>query len=137
MDRGIPSRGAGRKARSRRGRGAWASVLLLLAAAPAAAQDVEGRPIFDWDLVSLEQNSQRFNGSVLSGFHNIRSAGVTPRRAWKAGLGIIYSKEDQVATGGGTESTVKFETPDQFPRLPVLSRALTCHVWAPCPRTEL
>jgi hypothetical protein len=59
--------------------------------------------VFDWDLISLEQNSQRFNGSVLSGFHNLRSPGVTPRRAWKTGLGIIYSQEDQVASGIGTQ----------------------------------
>ena len=37
--------------------------------------------IFDWDLVSLEQNSHRYNASVLSGFHNLRSPGVTPGRA--------------------------------------------------------
>ena len=35
-------------------------------------------PLFNWDLVSIEQNNQRFNGSALTGFHSIRSAGVTP-----------------------------------------------------------
>lgn len=52
---------------------------------------------FDWDLVSLEQNNNRFNGSVLSGFHSVRSAGVTPRDATKMGLGLLYSHEELVA----------------------------------------
>lgn len=81
------------------------AALPLLLASGLRAEDIEGRPIFDWDLVSLEQNSQRFNGSVLSGFHNLRSPGVTPSRAWKTGLGIIYSQEDQVATSQGVENT--------------------------------
>jgi len=75
----------------------------LEAASSVDAQEVEGRPIFDWDLVSLEQNSHRFNGSVLSGFHSLRSPGVTPHRAWKAGLGLLYSQEDQIASEGGQE----------------------------------
>ncbi len=49
---------------------------------------------FDWDLVSLEQNNNRFNGSVLSGFHSIRSAGVTPDQVRKLGLGLLYSHEE-------------------------------------------
>ncbi len=73
----------------------------FVSTAAALAEDIEGRPVFDWDLVSLEQNSQRFNGSVLSGFHTIRSPGVTPRGAWKAGVGLIYSQEDQIASESG------------------------------------
>ena len=72
----------------------------------ASAQEIDDEPSFDWDLISLEQNSQRLNGSVLSGFHNIRSPGVTPHRAFKAGMGMIYSQEDQIAAlGGGAESS--------------------------------
>src|SRR5262245_50162674 len=84
-------------------------VLLILALVAAArvgqAEEVDEHPVFDWDLVSLEQNSHRFNGSVLSGFHNLRSPGVTPHRAWKTGLGLIYSQENQVATAAGVDSS--------------------------------
>jgi len=52
-------------------------------------------PLFNWDLVSLEQNNQRFNGSVLTGFHSIRSAGVTPLGGWKLGMGLLYTGEEQ------------------------------------------
>jgi hypothetical protein len=58
---------------------------------------------FDWDLVSLEQNNPRFNASVLSGFHSLRSPGVSPHRAWKAGVGILYSREEQVAVESNNE----------------------------------
>ncbi len=58
---------------------------------------------FNWDLVGLEQNNRRFNASVLSGFHSIRSPGVTPRRAWKTGLGVLFSREEQVAVANNTE----------------------------------
>ena len=92
-------------------------VLAFLLAPAGRAQDVEGRPVFDWDLISLEQNSHRFNGSVLSGFHNIRSAGVTPRRAWKTGLGLIYSQEDQVATGAGVDQTFSTQSLIMNPKL--------------------
>ena len=54
-------------------------------------------PLFNWDLVSLEQNNQRFNGSALTGFHSIRSAGVTPLGGWKMGLGFLYTGEEQFA----------------------------------------
>ncbi len=86
----------------------WRDATLAISAffiglASAGAEDIEGRPVFDWDLVSLEQNSHRFNGSVLSGFHNIRSPGVTPRGACKTGLGLIYSQEDQIASEAGVE----------------------------------
>lgn len=53
--------------------------------------------LFNWDLISLEQNNPRFNGSVLSGFHSMRSPGVTPYRGWKTGLGILYAREEQVS----------------------------------------
>lgn len=66
------------------------------------APENEVKPLFDWDLVSLEQNNPRFNASVLSGFHSIRSPGVTPRRGWKTGLGILYSQEERVAEGTNT-----------------------------------
>ena len=52
-------------------------------------------PLFNWDLVSLEQNNQRFNGSALTGFHSIRSAGVTPLGGWKLGVGLLYTGEEQ------------------------------------------
>ena len=45
---------------------------LVLAAAPGGgwlfAQPKEDliEPLFNWDLVSLEQNNQRFNGSILT-----------------------------------------------------------------------
>jgi hypothetical protein len=58
---------------------------------------------FDWDLVSLEQATPRYNASVLSGFHSVRSPGVTPRRAWKTGLGLLYSREEQVLESTNTE----------------------------------
>ena len=58
---------------------------------------------FDWDLVSLEQATPRYNASVLSGFHSVRSPGVTPRRAWKTGLGLLYSREEQVLVSTNTE----------------------------------
>ena len=58
---------------------------------------------FDWDLVSLEQSNPRFNASVLSGFHSIRSPGVTPSRAWKTGLGLLYSRQEQVLESTNTE----------------------------------
>jgi hypothetical protein len=64
-----------------------AAALALLPGSAVLSQEIEGRLVFDWDLISLEQNSQRFNGSVLSGFHNLRSPGVTPARAWRPGWG--------------------------------------------------
>ena len=54
-------------------------------------------PLFNWDLVSLEQNNPRFNGSVLTGFHGVRSPGVTPLGALKVGVGLLYSREEQFA----------------------------------------
>jgi hypothetical protein len=63
-------------------------------------------PSFDWDLISLEQNNLRFNGSVLSGFHSVRSPGVTPRDAWKAGVGILFSREELVAETPGSETEI-------------------------------
>ena len=66
---------------------------------PLEAQSESGDVMFDWDLVSLEQNNIRFNASVLSGFHSIRSPGVTPRDAWKAGLGLLYSREELSVPG--------------------------------------
>ncbi len=99
----------------------WRISIVLFACAllagPARGEDIEGRPIFDWDLVSLEQNSQRFNGSVLSGFHNLRSPGVTPNRAWKTGLGIIYSQEDQVASAAGVERSFSTQRLIMNPKL--------------------
>jgi hypothetical protein len=93
------------------------ALAVLFTLGSVRAQDVEGRPVFDWDLVSLEQNSHRSNGSVLSGFHNLRSAGVTPYRAWKTGLGLIYSQEDQVATGGGQEDVFSTQRIIMNPKL--------------------
>ena len=61
----------------------------------AQEQDESIEPLFNWDLVSLEQNNQRFNGSALTGFHSIRSAGVTPLGGWKMGLGFLYTGEEQ------------------------------------------
>ncbi len=58
-------------------------------------------PLFNWDLVSLEQNNQRFNGSVLTGFHSIRSAGVTPLGGWKLGMGMLYTGEEQFVRSVG------------------------------------
>jgi len=75
---------------------------LALACSVFAAQALRAQgpkepiePLFNWDLVSLEQNNQRFNGSVLTGFHSIRSAGVTPLGGWKMGLGFLYTGEEQ------------------------------------------
>jgi hypothetical protein len=84
------------------------AVLALGILALAALQGQDDTPtdvstLFDWDLVSLEQNNPRFNASVLSGFHSIRSPGVTPNRAWKTGLGILYTREQQIAEGTNTE----------------------------------
>lgn len=79
------------------------SLLALAASYAAAAEPYNLATLFDWDLVSLEQNNPRFNGSVLSGFHSIRSAGATPYRAWKAGLGVLYSEEEQVASVSNVE----------------------------------
>ncbi len=70
---------------------------------PADDEVPPPRPIFNWDLVSLEQNSNRFNASVLSGFHTVRSPGVTPYRGWKTGVGILFSREEQVAVATNTE----------------------------------
>lgn len=98
-------------------RGAWFVGLggVLVACAMASVSPLSGgeppgedrslAPLFNWDLVSLEQNNPRFNASVLSGFHSVRSPGVTPHRAWKVGLGVLYSREQQVAT---TTNTVLF-----------------------------
>ncbi len=94
--------------RSRSRRASTLAVFLGLSLLPgalplAADDDVIGR--FDWDLISLEQNNSRFNGSVLSGFHSVRSPGVTPVGAWKAGLGILYSREEQTFSSGGSTTT--------------------------------
>jgi hypothetical protein len=70
--------------------GAWPRAL-----AQEVATDIE--PLFNWDLVSLEQNNPRFNGSVLTGFHSVRSPGVTPHDGWKTGLGILYTREEQIS----------------------------------------
>ena len=64
-------------------------------------QDELIEPLFNWDLVSLEQNNQRFNGSALTGFHSIRSAGVTPLGGWKMGLGFLYTGEEQFVRSVG------------------------------------
>jgi len=85
------------------GSGYSRTVLLLavfLSLAGSGALRSQGRdesiePLFNWDLVSLEQNNQRFNGSALTGFHSIRSAGVTPLGGWKMGLGFLYTGEEQ------------------------------------------
>lgn len=91
------------------------AILLAAAIGRAAAQSelpgtAEGSdpsfdlsPSLDWDLVSLEQANPRFNASVLSGFHSIRSPGVTPSRAWKTGLGVLYSRQEQVVEATNTE----------------------------------
>ena len=70
---------------------------VVFATASLHAQGAEDpiEPLFNWDLVSLEQNNQRFNGSVLTGFHSIRSAGVTPLGGWKLGMGLLYTGEEQ------------------------------------------
>ena len=67
----------------------------------AQEQDESIEPLFNWDLVSLEQNNQRFNGSTLTGFHSIRSAGVTPLGGWKMGLGFLYTGEEQFVRSAG------------------------------------
>ena len=64
-------------------------------------RDESIEPLFNWDLVSLEQNNQRFNGSALTGFHSIRSAGVTPLGGWKMGLGFLYTGEEQFVRSVG------------------------------------
>ncbi|MCH2581950.1 MAG: hypothetical protein MK133_12235, partial [Planctomycetes bacterium] len=73
------------------------------AAASLQAQGAEDpiEPLFNWDLVSLEQNNQRFNGSALTGFHSIRSAGVTPLGGWKLGMGMLYTGEEQFVRSVG------------------------------------
>ena len=74
------------------------AVFLSLAGSGALrsqGRDESIEPLFNWDLVSLEQNNQRFNGSALTGFHSIRSAGVTPLGGWKMGLGFLYTGEEQ------------------------------------------
>jgi len=84
------------------------SLTVFLSLAGSGALRSQGRdeliePLFNWDLVALEQNNQRFNGSVLTGFHSIRSAGVTPLGAWKMGLGFLYTGEEQfVRSVGGS-----------------------------------
>jgi hypothetical protein len=74
------------------------AALVTLAPSRRLLTEDETAGRFDWDIVSLEQNNNRFNGSVLSGFHSIRSPGVTPWRAWKTGLGLLYSHEEQTAS---------------------------------------
>ncbi|MFP6739749.1 MAG: hypothetical protein VCD34_13540, partial [Planctomycetota bacterium] len=76
---------------------------VVFAAASLQAQGAEDpiEPLFNWDLVSLEQNNQRFNGSVLTGFHSIRSAGVTPLGGWKLGVGLLYTGEEQFVRSVG------------------------------------
>jgi hypothetical protein len=67
---------------------------------PARAEEPVDESIerlFNWDLISLEQNNPRFNASVLTGFHSIRSPGVTPTGGWKLGLGGHFTREEQVA----------------------------------------
>jgi hypothetical protein len=100
MDRGSPP---SRRFRS----GSWTLLAgLFLARAGALAQGEavsDLSSLFNWDLVSLEQTNPRFNASVLSGFHSLRSPGVTPSRALKTGLGILYTQEEQVAKGTDTE----------------------------------
>jgi hypothetical protein len=74
------------------------AVLLFARPGPLEAQEVsDSHALFNWDLVSLEQNNPRFNGSVLSGFHSVRSPGVTPFNGWKTGLGILYTREEQIS----------------------------------------
>jgi hypothetical protein len=66
-------------------------------AGTAVETDDRVEPLFNWDLVSLEQNNSRFNASVLTGFHSLRSPGVTPPGAKKLGLGVLYTREEQFA----------------------------------------
>lgn len=87
-------------------------VLLAHGAYLALGEEIAAPPVnlaslFDWDLVSLEQNNPRFNASVLSGFHSVRSAGTTPDRAWKTGIGILYTREKLVAEADSTELFAK------------------------------
>ena len=80
------------------------AVFLSLAGSGALrsqGRDESIEPLFNWDLVSLEQNNQRFNGSALTGFHSIRSAGVTPLGGWKMGLGFLYPGEEQFVRSAG------------------------------------
>ncbi|MCZ6793742.1 MAG: hypothetical protein O7J95_09035 [Planctomycetota bacterium] len=75
-------------------------VVSLAGAVPLGAQEdgelpEDTEPLFNWDLISLEQNNPRFNGSVLTGFHSVRSPGVTPQGGWKLGLGLLYTHEEQ------------------------------------------
>ena len=84
----------------------FAVVIVLSSLSIAASLEAQERMAltpFNWDLVSLEQNNRRFNASVLSGFHSIRSPGVTPRRAWKTGLGVLLAREEQVAVASNTK----------------------------------
>ncbi len=87
-------------------------VAIVSAAAVAPAQDygdddeVFVEPLFNWDLVSLEQNNSRFNGSVLTGLHSVRSPGVTPFGGVKFGLGLLYSREEQFAEGTTTGNSL-------------------------------
>ena len=92
-------------------------VLLWSGRVLVAQEGVEGR--FDWDLISLEQNNNRFNGSVLSGFHSIRSPGVTPSGAWKTGLGLLYSHEEQSASSGSTVRTLETDRITVNPKINV------------------
>jgi hypothetical protein len=69
----------------------------------ATSEPFDMASLFNWDLVSLEQNNPRFNASVLSGFHMVRSPGVTPARAWKTGIGIQYTRQERVAEATNTE----------------------------------
>ncbi len=82
------------------------SLAFFLSLAVSGALRSQGRdepiePLFNWDLVSIEQNNQRFNGSALTGFHSIRSAGVTPLGGWKMGLGFLYTGEEQFVRSVG------------------------------------
>lgn len=73
---------------------------LLVVPSIRADDAMEEQRAFDWDLISLEQNNIRFNGSVLSGFHSVRSPGVSPHGAWKTGLGLLFSREELSAAAG-------------------------------------
>lgn len=78
-------------------------LLFGLTAAPLRAQiEDEVQPLFNWDIISLEQNNPRFNGSVLTGFHSVRSPGVTPVSRWKIGLGALYTREEQFSEASGS-----------------------------------
>ena len=43
----------------------------------------------------------------FSGFHSVRSPGVTPVGAWKTGLGILFSHEEQTASSGSTDRSLE------------------------------